>query len=170
MKKYHVSFTPQDKANIPDWKTKIAGVLYKGEDVFMCFPIGTNWDEKDAKGFAVRVSELLNGDDKAAERKGFTCTSCGNQFLQSVCTTCRAEKLYDNTLKAAEQRAEAAERRLNYVLDNTPLSRVENMLSIKVFSLTGESATRNERCCAAIDAALERREHYSAPPMKEEGK
>ena len=118
----------------------------------------------------IEVLEQELNLSEAAERKGFTCTSCGNQFLQSVCTTCRAEKLYDNTLKAAEQRAEAAERRLNYVLDNTPLSRVENMLSIKVFSLTGESATRNERCCAAIDAALERREHYSAPPMKEEGK
>ena len=38
------------------------------------------------------------------------CPSCQNTFLQPfVCTTCGAEKLYDETLRTAQARAENAE-------------------------------------------------------------
>lgn len=41
------------------------------------------------------------------------CPECKNVFAQSfVCTTCGSEKLYDATLKYAQQRAEKAEREL----------------------------------------------------------
>ena len=41
------------------------------------------------------------------------CPSCKNTFLQPfVCTTCGAEKLYDETLRIAQQRAEQAEAEL----------------------------------------------------------
>ena len=41
------------------------------------------------------------------------CPDCKNVFLQPFrCTTCGAQKLYDTTLRQAEQRAERAETEL----------------------------------------------------------
>ena len=41
------------------------------------------------------------------------CPDCKNVFLQPFrCTTCGAQKLYDTTLRQAEQRAERAEAEL----------------------------------------------------------
>ena len=49
----------------------------------------------------------------AAERRGelpnaYVCASCHNIFLQPpTCTTCGAQKLYDNTLRTAERERDA---------------------------------------------------------------
>jgi hypothetical protein len=52
--------------------------------------------------------------------KGFICSICGTFHIQQpTCITCGAQKLYDATLKFAEQRAEAAkedQKRLEWVM------------------------------------------------------
>ena len=62
---------------------------------------------------------------------------------------------YKRWYEVEYKRAEAAEKRLEFVLNNTPLTKIEEMCRERLFSLTGEYLTRKERYCVVIDAALE---------------